>query len=62
MKRGLLTKPWSIPPDAIGQKMPVITVDMECPDCHVCGLIIVDPALDLIICCHCVHVVMQRVL
>lgn len=42
--------------------MPVITVDMECSDCHACGLIIVDPALDLIICCHCVHVVMQRVL
>jgi len=62
MKRGLLTKPWSIPPECIGRELPVITVDMECPDCHACGLIIVDPSQDLIICCHCVHVVMQKVL
>jgi hypothetical protein len=63
MKRGLLTKPWAIPGDAIGQKIPVFTVDMECEECHACGLVMLDEDdIRTALVCPCVEIIMQRVL
>ena len=66
MKRGL-QHTRSVPGHLIGKEIPVITVDMECPDCEGAGLVVKYHAAALNTVrypdiCHCVQVETKKVL
>ncbi len=57
MRRGLLTKPWAYSgnPDTV-HSFAVLTCDMECPDCHACGIVIVDAERGAMKICECIQI------
>jgi hypothetical protein len=63
MPRGLLTKPWAYSTNDLSgaHSIAVLTCDMECAECHACGIVIVDAERNELRICDCVAVESQEV-